>query len=245
MINDGNGPKFSRDVTRRTNRGRRALAYCSRKNNSMEIRVESGLEKDVGLLLEADPRVIGYRAQPFMLELDSNKIINIKKEYEKKSGTKPRFYTPDFACRLHDDSLLVIDAKHRNFIDKFEERHAEIVQCLQGHGIKFLVLPGDQLDSTAVSNVTRLHVLRANYQDQFVADCSRAVSELIESQPEWSVECLAQHFPDGKTAVWCALLTGVLRTDLRKCIFSEAATVSAAHGDLQHFEILELGQYEK
>lgn len=244
MIKDGNGPKFPRDVTRRTNRGRRALAYFSRKNNSMEIRVESGLEKDVGLLLEADPRVISYRAQPFMLELGSNTILNTRSEYGKKSGTKPRFYTPDFVCRLDDGSLLVLDPKNHEFLEAFEERREEITECLKGHGMKFLVLPDDKLDSTAVKNITRIHTLRANYQDQYVADCSRAVSALIDNQPEWSVDSLSQHLAEGKSAVWCSLLTGVLSTNLRKCIFSETATVSAAHGDLQHFEILELSQYE-
>ncbi|HBO2993412.1 TPA: hypothetical protein L4605_004332 [Pseudomonas aeruginosa] len=241
MIKDGDGPKFPRDVTRRTNRGRRALAYFSRKNNSTEVRVESGLEKDVGLLLEADPRVISYRAQPFSLELDSNAILTDQKAHVKKAGTKPRFYTPDFVCRLANGSLLAIEAKGETFLKDFEARSEEITLGLQGHGMDFLVLPDDHLNKTVIKNITRLHALRANYQDQYVEACSQVVSELLGNQPQWQVERLSQHFTEGKTAVLCALLTGVLTTDLKECLFSNAATVWAAHGDLQHFEVLEIG----
>ncbi|HBP6016957.1 TPA: hypothetical protein L6A14_03515 [Pseudomonas aeruginosa] len=240
MIKDGDGPNFPRDVTRRTNRGRRALAYFSRKNKSMEVRVESGLERDVGLLLEADPRVVSYRAQPFSLELGSNTILTDQKTHVKRPGTKPRFYTPDFVCRLADGSRLVIEVKNRKFLKDFEVRREEIALCLHGHGMKFMVLQDDHLDRTVVNNLARLHVLRANYQDQYVAACSKVVSECIGHQPEWQIERLSQHLAEGKTAVLCALLTGVLTTDLRACLFSEVATVSAAHGDLQHFEVLEI-----
>lgn len=245
MIKDSKSQKFSRDVTRRTKRGRRALAYFSRKNNSTEIRVESALEKDAGLLLEADPRVIAYSAQPFVLELTSNAIIDSKQDFIKSPGVEPRFYTPDFECRLDDGSLLVVEAKNRKFLKEFETRRADIVLCLKGHGKNFLLLQDDQFDATAVRNITRLHVLRANYQDKYVAECSRAVSALIENKPKWKINDLAKQLVEGKSAVFCALITGVLCTDLRKCMFSDEATVSAAHGELKHFEILELSRYDK
>ena len=240
MINDGNGPHFSRDVTRRTNRGRRALAYFSRKNDSTEIRVESGLEKELGLLLEADPRVTSYRAQPFSLELETNTILDDKSAYKKKPGTKPRFYTPDFVCRLVNGSLLAIEAKGTKFLEEFNPRIEDIAHCLRGHGMSFLVVPENQINKTAVKNITRLHVLRADYQDGYVEGCSQAVSQLIAGQSEWGLDCLSRLLNEGKSAVLCALLTGVLTTDLRTCLFSEAATVSAGYGDLQHFEILEI-----
>ncbi|MBI6951877.1 TnsA endonuclease N-terminal domain-containing protein [Pseudomonas sp. CCOS 191] len=240
MINDGNGPNFSRDVTRRTNRGRRALAYFSRKNHSTEIRVESGLEKELGLLLEADPRVISYRAQPFSLELESNTVLNDKSAYKKKAGVKPRFYTPDFVCRLANGALLAIEVKGNRFLKEFNPCVEDIAQCLRGHGMNFLVVPENQIDETAVKNITRLHVLRANYQDDYVEGCSQAVSQAIAGQSEWELECLSRLLNEGKAAVLCALLTGVLTTDLRTCLFSETATVAAGYGDLRHFEILEI-----
>lgn len=240
MIKDDKTKNFSRDVTRRTNRGRRALAFFSRKNNSTEIRVESGLEKEVGLLLEADPRVINYRAQPFTLELETNQILSDKKAIEKILGVKTRFYTPDFVCRLENGSLLAVEAKGKKFLKDFALRKEEVACCLNSHGMKFLVLPEDIIDRVVVKNITRLHVLRANYQDDYVEACSQVVSTLVADQPEWKVERLSQELAEGKSAVLCALLTGVLTADLRMCLFSEAATVSAACGGLQHFEILEI-----
>ena len=67
MITDHKSPHFARDVTRRNHRGKRALAFNSLKSEGGDIRVESALEKNVGLLLEADPRVKSYTAQPFTL----------------------------------------------------------------------------------------------------------------------------------------------------------------------------------
>jgi hypothetical protein len=115
MIRDIDSPTFARDVARRVHRGRRALVLKSLKGKGGELRVESGLERDVGLMLDIDPRVSELAAQPFTLELQSNSVLPSRQDYLKRPGVKPRFYTPDFLCRLDDGSVLAIEAKHSRF----------------------------------------------------------------------------------------------------------------------------------
>ncbi|HBN8568337.1 hypothetical protein ACM7D6_21985 [Pseudomonas aeruginosa] len=240
MIKDSKTPEHARDVTRQRRRGRRALAYCSRKNGDVEVRVESGLEHMVGMLLEADPRVVSYVAQPFVVELESNAVLANKDAYIKKPGVKSRFYTPDFVCRMDDGSLLVVDAKHDQFLEKFEERREDISQCLRGHGMDFRIIPQSQIDAVVMRNISILNGWRANHLDQYVKAYSEEVCRILETKPIWQADELSQHLSAGKAAICCALLTGVLKSNLRQCLFSGVAVVSAAHGDLHHFEILEI-----
>lgn len=241
MIKDSNSPHSARDVTRRNNRGKRGLIFYSEKNGCVDIRVESGLEMNVGLLLESDPRVLSFQAQPFMLELASNTILSEKSEYEPKVGVKPRFYTPDFLCRMHDGTQLVIEAKHRSFQRKFDERQAEIESCLGQHGMNFLIVPDDAVNSVVIENVSSIHALRAAYQRMFVSSASNEISHHLSIDAEWEVAALSELLSGGKSAVLAGLLTGVLTTDLRETLFSETAIITPGYGELTHFMILELG----
>ncbi len=198
MIKDSKTPEHARDVTRQRRRGRRALAYCSRKNGDVEVRVESGLEHMVGMLLEADPRVVSYVAQPFVVELESNAVLANKDAYIKKPGVKSRFYTPDFVCRMDDGSLLVVDAKHDQFLEKFEERREDISQCLRGHGMDFRIIPQSQIDAVVMRNISILNGWRANHLDQYVKAYSEEVCRILETKPIWQADELSQHLSAGK-----------------------------------------------
>lgn len=96
MIRDTDSPISARDVARRVRRGRRALVLKSLKGKGGELRVESGLERDIGLMLDIDPRVTELAAQPFTLELHSNTVLPSRQHYRPRPGVKSRFYTPDF-----------------------------------------------------------------------------------------------------------------------------------------------------
>lgn len=107
MIRDTDIPQVARDVARRVRRGRRALVVKSMKCPGGDLRLESGLERDVGLMLDLDPRIIEITAQPFTLELQSNKLLPSRQHHVKRAGTKPRFYTPDFCASLTTVVLLL------------------------------------------------------------------------------------------------------------------------------------------
>jgi hypothetical protein len=238
MITDRHSPKFARDVSRRVHRGRRAYVYFSRKNGDQEIRVESLIEKNVGMLLEADPRVVSYRAQPAVLELSTNQVVAHRNNFESQVGVKPQFYTPDFECVLADGSVVVIDAKHSVFLGEFEEKRLQIETCYGQRGIRFLIVSQDMMSRELCENIESVHRVGATYLASKVSAWTPKIEQLLLRHERWSVNELAEQFVEGKVVVLAALMTGVLTTDFRQSLFSECATVTAGFGGLNHFEIL-------
>jgi hypothetical protein len=58
---------------------------------------ESWLERDHAILLDFDPRVVGFSSQPFRLSWPE--------------GSRVRLHTPDFFARLDDGSGVVVDCR--------------------------------------------------------------------------------------------------------------------------------------
>lgn len=240
MIKDQKTSGCVRDVTRRTHRGRRALAFFSQKNSDLEVRVESGLELDVGLFLESDPRVLKYAAQPFFLELVTGRIFQKKEDCPKISGSKPRWYTPDFLCRMHDGSQLAIDAKHSNFHKRFDKRRPEITAALKQLGIGFCVIAEDAMEPYARFNLCSMHGLRAPCYREFVATAIGEINKLLEQNQIWRSVDLATHLSGGRPAVLAGILSGLLSANLRRPLFDAESELAASYGDLSHFILLEL-----
>ncbi|HBO5728510.1 hypothetical protein JE010_23500 [Pseudomonas aeruginosa] len=240
MINDGKSSGGVRDVTRRVHRGRRALAFFSQKNADTEVRVESGLELDVGMLLEADPRVLSYSAQPFFLELETGKLFDQRAEFPKNLGIKPRWYTPDFLCRMQDGSQLAIDAKHSSFHEKFAQRSPEITESLRQLGIGFCVIANDAVEATVCLNLRTLHGLRAPCHRDFVMTATAEIEQQLLLATTWRSVELETRLSGARPAVLAGLLNGLLRADLRCPLFEPASVVTASYGDLSHFIHLEL-----
>ncbi|MGA8136851.1 MAG: TnsA endonuclease N-terminal domain-containing protein [Pseudomonas gingeri] len=242
MITDHKSPHFARDVTRRNHRGKRALAFNSLKSEGGDVRVESALEKNVGLLLEADPRVKSFTAQPFTLEIVSNKIFKSKVDYQKRAGVTHSFYTPDFLCVMDDGALIAIDAKHSSFMEKFEVRRPIIEACLNQHGMQFLVVPDTALSQTVIANISSIHGLRAEFQSAFRAQAVHELESILLVRQHWVISEIEVHLTGGKAAVLAGILSGALASDLNTSLFSVQSRVCAAYGDLSHFQLLELGQ---
>jgi hypothetical protein len=216
------------------------LAYFSQKNADLEVRVESGLELDVGLLLEADPRVLTYSAQPFFLELETGGLFERKEDFPKLKGEKPRWYTPDFLCRMQDGSQLAIDAKHSSFHERFETRRLEITAALKQQGIGFCVIAEDAMEATVGCNLCTMHGLRAPCHREFVTAAAAEIEQLLVQTPTWRSLELESRLSGGRPAVLAGILTGVLRADLRHPLFEPGSLVTASHGDLSHFVFLEM-----
>lgn len=240
MIRDIESPSFARDVARRIRRGRRALVVKSMKSPGGDLRVESALERDVGILLDIDPRVRSLTAQPFTLELQSNQLLPSRDQFCARPGAKPRFYTPDFLCSLGDGSAVAVDAKHTRFLEAFEPRSAEISACLRQHGISFLLVPDTAVSPTTMATVAELHLLRAGYLDGYRAQTEDVLADLLSEQACWPVDELIAFPAVGKVGVLCGLLAGILKTDLSVPVFCAGTKVSAAFGDLSHLQVLEM-----
>lgn len=240
MIRDIDSPTFARDVARRVHRGRRALVLKSLKGKGGELRVESGLERDVGLMLDIDPRVTELAAQPFTLELQSNTVLPSRQHYLKRPGVKPRFYTPDFLCRLDDGSVLAVEAKHYRFREAFEAKRGEIEDCLRQHGIGFMVVFDTAVSPTVMQTLSNLHLLRAGYLEPIRSTAEREISALLNSVTCWPVEELSLRLTSGRVGVLAGLLAGLLSADFSTPLFAPSSEVRAAYGDLSHFQFLQV-----
>jgi hypothetical protein len=244
MIKDKSSPDTARDVSRRTKRGRRAVVICSPKNNSTEVRLESGLEKDVALLIESDPRVRCYRAQPFVLELETNTIIDKKEDFKRRPGHVPRFYTPDFSCDMSNNKVYVLEPKHEKFQKDFERKKAEIEVCLNEHGMRFFKLSNKDMAPELVANMSCIHSFRAGYLLDYRTSNEKEIEPLLAMQQEWLITDLASRLSAGISAVITGLLNGQLTANLQESLFTPHAVVYAGGGDLSHFKILDFDQYE-
>jgi hypothetical protein len=77
---------------------------------------ESWLERDHAILLDFDPRVVGFASQPFWLW------------WRDGTGRRERSHAPDFFARLADGSGLVVDCRPN---DRIDERSAEAFAALR------------------------------------------------------------------------------------------------------------------
>jgi hypothetical protein len=212
----------------------------SLKGKGGELRVESALERDVGLMLDIDPRVTELAAQPFTLELHSNTVLPSRQHYRRRSGVKSRFYTPDFLCRLDDGSVLAIEVKHSRFSAAFEARREEIEECLSSHGIGFMLVLDTVVSPTLMQTLSSLHLLRADYLAPLRSAAECEISTLLNSASCWSVEELSMRLTSGRVGVLAGLLAGLLTADLSTPLFSPSNEVRAAFGDLSHFQFLQV-----
>ncbi|TDV58893.1 TnsA endonuclease N-terminal domain-containing protein [Pseudomonas sp. LP_7_YM] len=240
MIRDIDSSNFARDVSRRTRRGRRALVIKSTKCPGGDLRVESALERDVGLMLDIDPRVIELTAQPFTLELQSNEMLPSRQQYRPRTGIKARFYTPDFLCRLDDGSLMAIDAKHSHFIEEFETKRKDVEACLHQHGVGFMVIPNTVVSPTVMEAVGNLHLLRAGYLAPIRLAAEEELSALLGSCSSWMTTDLSSYLSSGRIGLLAGLLAGLLTADLTMPLFSSTSEIRAAHGDLSHLQLLKV-----
>jgi hypothetical protein len=240
MIKNIDSALYARDVARRTQRGRRALIVKSVKSIGGEVRVESALERDVAVMLDVDPRVVEISAQPFTLELNTNELLLSRQHYRVRPGIKPRFYTPDFLCRLDDGALVAVDAKHSTFIPEFEIKKINVEAALRHHGIGFKVIPDTEVSSTVMEAMAGLHLLRADYLKPLRAVAEDELGELLDICSAWAADELMMQLTSGRIAIYAGLLAGMLTTDLATPLFYSNGTVRAAHGDLSHLQILEV-----
>jgi len=225
---------FSRDVARRTKRIRRAYVMCSAKNGHVEIRLESRLEQSVAQVLELDPRVRSYRAQPFTLEFSSNELL------PRKHAVKPQdaiYYTPDFSVQL-EDLQIVLEVKPRAFLEKHSELLENVRSALLRKGMRFVVLCEDHFRGHYLRNIQLLlpyltqaaHFLpvwAAHLQNLRPSELSGPVREVLHAGPLANYQLAA------------GLLLGIVRFDLEAHLFERMDfDISPAFGSLSDFEVI-------
>lgn len=132
---------------------------------------ESLLERDFQTLLSADPRIVGYAAQPHHLEYwtpdDTGRQIK-------------RRYTPDYAARDRDGNVLIFEVKAKRFAEAAKWRGVEPYVAAayeDDHGVRFLIFTEDEIrQQPRLSNCQMLVSHRADVED---VEADLVVSDIL------------------------------------------------------------------
>ena len=225
---------FSRDVARRTKRARRAYVMCSAKNGHVEIRLESRLEQSVAQVLELDPRVRAYRAQPFTLEFSSNELLPHKHAVKPQDAS---YYTPDFSVQL-EDLQIVLEVNPRAFLAEHSELLGKVHTALLRKGIRFVVLCEDHFRGHYLRNIQVL----LPYLTQAAHALPLWAAPLQNLKPSELLGPVRDVLITGTPANYqlaAGLLLGIVRFDLEAHLFERMDfEIAPAFGSLGAFEVI-------
>ncbi|WP_342244719.1 hypothetical protein [Pseudomonas sp. OTU5201] len=230
----------ARDVSRRVKRGTRCHVYGSAKNPGLTIAAESFLERDIGYLLELDPRVHSYREQPFTLELVTGERLPSRKHFVTRTGLKPSFYTPDFLCGLAGGVELVLEVKSQVGLAQEQVRLQEAACLLQRLGMRLVILTEAQLTPALVVNAKYLKAATAPYLQDRLEPVLEALNQAAAERACWTSGELAQTTHLGLFGVAVAVVRGIFSADLTEDLFAPDTPLRAGLGDLSHLEVLPL-----
>lgn len=230
MKRDSQSHSVTRDVARRTNRGRKAYVMKSVKSG-LEIRLESRDEMVLAKVLDLDPRGSELRAQAMTFDLVRGEVLTALPPNKPKYS---QYYTPDFSDEI-DGIKNVFEVKPKRYCMQHKELFALVGEFCQRRGMKFRVLCKEDFTETFLANVNVLH--------QFARQCSQQL-------PGWAEKVSQIEIKNGHVKeVLCGLepmshfllaglLSGVLRMDLHKSLIQKMDfLVEPAHGDLAMFEV--------
>lgn len=231
---DALSPLHSRDVARRTHRGRRAYVLCSPKNGRVEIRLESLLEQSVAQALELDPRVRSYRTQPFTLELSTGRLLA---ERPSRRQALETFYTPDFVADVNGLEV-VIEVKPAAFLEERREQLVHLRSRFSALGRRFVVITEADLPPVYQRNLAVLLPFLTQASSHLVSWVEPLTRRAPEQLRGSLREVLAGLSP-ANHYLGAALLLGVLRFDLcEHCLEHMDFEVEPALGSLGVFEVL-------
>ena len=235
MKTDQASPAFSRDVAKRTHRGRKAYVMCSPKNGSVEVRLESALEQQIAQAFELDPRVKAYRAQPFMLDLSTGERLARKPQRKPLDAV---YYTPDFAVDIPGLDL-VVEVKPHQHLAAHAELHNEVRRCLLAQGTRFMTLSEQTLPPCYLRN---LQVLLP-YLKQPEEVLQGWASALLARDPEQlhgPVRSVLQGLNPLSYYVVAGVLLGILQVDPQQHLLESLDfNVAPALGSLAAFEVID------
>ncbi|MFV3412995.1 Tn7 transposase TnsA N-terminal domain-containing protein [Pseudomonas sp. NY15436] len=234
MKTDALSPSHSRDVARRTHRGRKAFVMCSPKNGRVEIRLESRLEQSVAQALELDPRVRSYRTQPFTLELSSGRLLPERPKHREGAQT---FYTPDFVVDVNGLEV-VVEVKPEALVERHREWFAHLKGQFLALGQRFVVISEADLPAPYRRNLQLLlpFVTQAH---SHLTGWAAPLSVRAPEQLRGPVNQVLAGLTPANYYLGAGLLLGVLRFDLCEHWLEHMDfMVEPAFGSLGVFEVL-------
>lgn len=225
--------------------GRGSLLYSSVKAGGI-IAVESPAEATIAQLADLDPRVIKLRAQPFTIDIPTNRLLRTQEELKtarserKKPEVSAREYTPDFEIDLGSGAPWVVESKTSQHVpgDSYWEKLGHAATLIRGRGYQFAVIKMPAaMDHPLVTNaalLTSFRRLPGGVSAHWLAQLehhAQGLGTLVDALQLCDLSLREAPL---------LFLTGLLSADLGNVPIRADMQVSYAGGDLSALELLPL-----
>lgn len=151
--------------------------------NAMAIECESGLERDLALVLEFSPWVDSYKEQPEKFQIP----------------TEPKAFTtiPDMLVTLTNGDKRFFEAKYARSAKKLEGRHQLVAKHLETLGYRYQVLTENDI------RPNQIVIDNCLYLNGFRSQSKRSAEELSRYVPKgtFSLKELIERLGDSQLAI--------------------------------------------
>lgn len=235
-------------------RGTRKIAHANGKAVVLShgqkagggIALESDSERLVAHLLNIDPDVMSYGAQPFAVELTTGTLARSSDEKDalrtrvNRYGSKAVFYTPDFSLIWASGVRAAIEVKVDEFTgDSSYQRKLNLAsQILQSHGYEFmqLVMPRDWRHPLR-TNLPLLNQALIRHDIWPTTEVAERIHALHHAGARTMEDYLRGAGLDTRLSP-LLLVSGLLEADVVTQALCFATPVSPAYGDLSHLQLM-------
>jgi hypothetical protein len=210
------------------------------------IALESESERLVAHLLNVDPDVTSYSAQPFAVELTTGSIARSDDEKDalrsrvNQRGGKAVFYTPDFGIVWASGVQAAVEVKVDRFLGDAEyQRKLKLARhILFEHGYEFLqlVTPGDWRHPLR-TNLPLLHQAHMRHDIWPTPVIADRILELFEAGAKTMGDFLRGLALDARMSP-LLLVSGLLKADVVEQALCYATPAGPAFGDLSHLQLV-------
>lgn len=210
------------------------------------VALESDSERLVAHMLNIDPEVVSYSAQPFAVELTTGSIAHSDEEKEalrtraKRHGGKAAFYTPDFGIVWATGGQAAVEVKLDRFLGDAEyQRKLKLAgDILLGYGCEFLhlVMPGDWRHPLR-TNLPLLHQAHMRRDIWPTPEISDRIFELHDSGANTLGDFLSGLALSARMSP-LLLVSGHIEVDVIDEALCFATPASPAFGDLSHLQLI-------
>lgn len=211
-----------------------------------ELVVESDAERLTAHMLTLDPRVKGFKTQPFTVDLLDQRLLKTPEEFaiaRKKHSQRagPKFYTPDFAIDWHRTTRSALEVKLEGFEgdETYQDRIRLGSSILEAHGYCFAIVVMPANPRHPLRGNLPLLKMASSRLDLWPTDTlAQDLTEICSHKPVLLKE-LCVTLDISPNLVPALLVSGCVASNLTEQSLNGSMLLSAAYGDLRHLELLE------
>jgi hypothetical protein len=210
------------------------------------LALEGNSERLVAHMLNLDPEVVAYRAQPFAIELITGSIAHNEDEKDalraraKRNGCNTVFYTPDFGVTWACGVQAAIEVKLDEYVGDAEyQRKLKLAETLllnQGCEFLQLVMPRDWRHPLR-TNLPLLHQASMRHDLWPEPEIADQILELQNAGAETMGDYLLGLQLDSRMSP-LLLVSGFIEADIVSQALCFATPAAPAHGDLSHLQLV-------